>query len=165
MSAGRAARAVLFVTVLLLGGRVALAQTPAGLVGNWQGPEGTVQIKADGTMSIQGTPYRYAVQGNTMTLIGNDGTLPIPFQLSGNTLTVSLSGQIVTLTRITGNPQASPGSGAGGSGGMAELAGKWFYFSSFSANDDSISGVCLPLATLTERPLSDRHRQADRHRE
>ena len=120
-------------------------QSGSGLVGSWQGPQGIVQIKADGTMLVQGTPYRYAVQGNTMMLTGNDGTLAIPFQLSGDTLTVSLNGQVATLTRTAaGAPSTLSG---GGGAGISELAGKWCYFSSFSANSGggSMTDECFTI--------------------
>ncbi|MEI6668676.1 MAG: hypothetical protein WCP29_11020 [Acidobacteriota bacterium] len=121
------------------------SQSATGLVGSWQGPQGVTQIKADGTMLIQGTPYRYAVQGNTLTLVGNDGTLPIPFQLNGDTLTVSINGQTAVLTRMAANaPTATPG---GGGSSIAELAGKWCYFSNFSANSGggSMSNECFVI--------------------
>jgi len=100
-----------------------------GLVGRWQGPAGIVEIKADGMMVIPGVNYRYKVQGNTLTLTGNDGTLPVPFRLDGETLTLTLSGQSATLKRMAAEA-ASPGTGAGGI--APELVGKWCYFSSFT---------------------------------
>jgi hypothetical protein len=80
----------------------------SALIGKWRGPEGIVQINADGTLLIQGVLYRYSVQGDTITLLGNDGAVPVPIQLSGNNLTVSLSGQPVTLTRVTVDAPGAP---------------------------------------------------------
>jgi hypothetical protein len=116
----------------------------SSLVGSWQGPQGLIQIMADGKMFIQNTAYRYTVQGNTLTLIGNDGSLPMPFQLNGNSLTVSLNGQTAVLTRVTG---AAQGGSGGGGAGIAELAGKWCYFSSFSANagGGSMTDECFTI--------------------
>jgi len=120
------------------------AKKSAGLTGKWQGPQGIVQINADGSMLIQGVPYRYSVQGSTLTLIGNDGTLPVPYQLDGDALTVTLGGQVVTLKRLGAESAAQ----AEASGGVAaELVGKWCYFSSFSATagGGSMTDECFTL--------------------
>lgn len=115
-----------------------------GLVGRWQGPAGIVEVKADGTMLIQGVPYRYNVQGDTLTLIGNDGSLPVPFRLDGDSLTMTLRGQVVTLKRIAAD---GAGQAAGPGGIAAELVGKWCYFSSFSATSGggSMTDECFTL--------------------
>lgn len=115
-----------------------------GLVGKWQGPQGIVQINEDGSMIIQGTNYRYTVQGNTLTLIASDGILPVPFELSGDRLTVTIGGQSQTLQRV---PADSSGSSTNQAGVAAELAGKWCYFSNFNANTGggSMTDECFTL--------------------
>jgi len=113
------------------------------LVGRWQGPAGIVEIKAGGAMLIQGVNYRYTVQGDTLNLIGNDGSLTVPFRLDDDALTLTFSGQAVTLKRLAADT-ANQGTG----GGIAsELVGKWCYFSSFSANSGggSMTDECFTL--------------------
>jgi hypothetical protein len=115
-----------------------------GLVGQWQGPAGIVEVKADGTMLIKGVPYRYSIQGDILTLIGNDGSLPVPFRLNGDNLTMTLSGQLVNLRRIAaqGAGQLATPAGTG-----ADLVGKWCYFSSFSATSGggSMTDECFTI--------------------
>ena len=114
----------------------------AGLVGRWQSSDSLVEINADGTLSVNGTRYRYTVQDSILTLIGVDGTLPVPFRQSGDTLTVSLNGTLATLQRI--RPGQTPPTGAGGG---AELVGKWCYISNFTANNGGrISDECFTMA-------------------
>lgn len=125
---------------------VVVAQVPAGLTGRWQSPDSVVEIKGDGTLTIDGTPYRYSVQGNVLSLIGYDGTLPVPFRLQGDTLTVSLNGEAVTLQRIRPGQAPSGGAGAGTTGGIADLAGKWCYVSNFTANvGGRVSDECFTI--------------------
>ncbi len=100
------------------------------LVGRWQGPESVVQINDNGTIIIGGETFRYAVASNVITITGSDGSLPIPFELKGDTLAVSVNGQPQTLKRIK-NDVADKGSAGSVT---AELAGKWCYFSNFNAN-------------------------------
>jgi hypothetical protein len=123
----------------------ATAQAPAGLAGRWQSPDSVVEIKTDGSLTIDGTPYRYTVQGSVLTLIGYDGSVPVPFRLEGDTLTVSLGGEAVTLQRI--RPGQTPGAGGSGGGGIADLAGKWCYVSNFTANvGGRVSDECFTIS-------------------
>jgi len=122
----------------------------SGLVGRWQSPDSVVQINADGTLTVNAVQYRYSVQANTLTLIGIDGSVPVPFKLAGDTLMVSLNGQLITMQRIRAG-QPTPGGGAAGSGGpgatAAELAGKWCYVSNFTANAGGrVSDECITIA-------------------
>lgn len=100
------------------------------LVGRWQGSENVVTINDNGTMQIAGENYRYAVAGNIITITGHDGSLPIPFELKGDTLHVNVNGQAQTLQRLKDEPKGKAGAG----GIRQELVGKWCYFASVSAN-------------------------------
>jgi hypothetical protein len=117
----------------------------AGIIGSWQGPQGVIQFNANGSMSIQGVPYRYTLQGNVITLIGNDGSIPMPYKLNGESLTVTLNGQVAVLKRIASDAPASQGGAAKSS--AAELVGKWCYFSSFSAvaGGGSMTDECFTI--------------------
>ena len=107
-----------------------------GLVGRWQGADSVVQINADNTVIIRGETFRYAVAGNILTLTGSDGSLPMPFELKGDTLIVAVNGQPQTLTRLGDAPERSTAAAgrSGASGVRPELAGKWCYFNSVTAN-------------------------------
>jgi hypothetical protein len=123
----------------------ALAQGAAsGLVGRWQSPDSEVVIKADGTLTIDGTAFRYTVAGKIFTLIGSDGALPMPFELSGDRLTVLMNGEAVVLQRGGANAAAA-GAGSGTSDGR-ELAGKWCYLSNVTAsNGGRMSDECFTI--------------------
>jgi len=84
------------------GKRSETPQKETGLFGRWQSSEATVQIKADGTLDLNGTSYRYSVKGNTITLSSSEGSAQFPFQLSGDTLQVLVDGRTVLYRRVTG---------------------------------------------------------------
>lgn len=131
--------------------RAPASATPAttGLVGRWQGAESVVQINADNTMIIGGQTFRYSVAGSILTLTGSDGSLPMPFELKGDTLVVAVNGQMQTLKRLgeTAERSASTPGRSGASGVRPELAGKWCYFNSVSANSGGgrMTEECITL--------------------
>lgn len=143
-------RSLLMVTLaLLVHAALVMAQAPAaGVVGRWQSPDSEVVIKADGTLTIDGTPFRYTIAGKVFTLIGSDGALPMPFELNGDQLSVLINGQVVTLQRrAAGAPANGPSAGQGqGQGQGGELAGKWCYLSNVTAsNGGRMSNECFTL--------------------
>jgi hypothetical protein len=129
-----------------------------GLVGRWQGPQGITQINADGTMLINDVPYRYIVQGSILTVVGSDGSAAIPFQLRGDSLTITSGGQSAVLQRMAANAPAA-GQNAGSPASAAELAGKWCAFSNFNANagGGSMTDECF---TLNANGSYSYHREA-----
>ena len=156
MRSGLAVGAVVLISIALLAPVAGRAQTAAagqtsgssGLVGRWQSADSVVQINADGTLSVDGTQYRYTVQGTTLTLIGYDGSIPVPFKLTGDTLLVSLNGQLITMQRIRpGQSESAGGLGGTGTGSSgAELVGKWCYIANFTANNGGrISDECITI--------------------
>jgi hypothetical protein len=127
--------------------RAQATNTPAaqtGLVGKWQGPEGVVEINPNGSLTINGTLYRYTATNSTLTLIGYDGQVAMPFTLQGNTLSVVLNGVPVTLTRITAT---NPAGGAGAGGSPMALVGKWCYFSNINSTTGGgrMTSECITL--------------------
>lgn len=100
------------------------------LIGRWQGSESVVTIRDNGTMQIGGETFRYAVAANIITITGSDGSLPIPFELKGDTLHVNVNGQPQTLKRLPDEPAGKAGAGDT----RQELVGKWCYFASVTAN-------------------------------
>ncbi|HBY63994.1 MAG TPA: hypothetical protein DEH78_29575 [Solibacterales bacterium] len=113
-----------------LAGPAAVPSPAASLVGDWQGPRGLARFGADGSLLLAGETYRYAVQGSTLLLIANDGQVPVPIQLSGDTLTMGQGPQAIRLTRLAaGAPVGgtAPRAPAGRGGVLPELVGKWCY--------------------------------------
>src|SRR4051812_22265915 len=65
------------------------ADTPKNpLLGRWKSDEATIEIKDDGSISINGEMYKYRVKGTVITVSNDQGSLPFPFELDGDTLTV-----------------------------------------------------------------------------
>jgi hypothetical protein len=139
---------LLFAVALVLSfavnaGTVLAQGPPSGVVGRWQSPDSEVVIKADGTLTIDGTAFRYTIKGNLFTLIGSDGMLPMPFELDGDRLTVLINGEAVALQRRAAGAAARPG---GGSGDGSELVGKWCYLSNVTAsNGGRMSDECFTI--------------------
>jgi hypothetical protein len=121
----------LVVTILLAASPAQGQGAPSGIVGRWQSPDSEVNINADGTLTIDGTPFRYAIAGKVFTLIGADGSLPMPFELTADRLTVVMNGETIVLQRRAAGTSGTPG--AGGATGGQELVGKWCYVSSMTA--------------------------------
>ena len=116
----------------------------SGLTGNWQNQQGsTLQLNPDGTAVLNGQRFKYTSDGSTITLIGADGSMPFPYSLQGNTLTVSVQGQTAIYTRTggAGGQGARAGGSFGGGGGSnpPEMAGKWCAYSG-SSTGQIISG-------------------------
>lgn len=86
-----------------------------GLVGTWQGPDSTIELKRDGTTEVNGVKYRYTANNKVITLVGSDGTFYFPYQLKGDTLNVLVNGSLQTFHCVvpgTTTPQrASAGNG------------------------------------------------------
>ena len=121
----------LLCAVVLCGGAArALAQTDAGLVGTWQakGPEGQIVVKlnADGTGSLDGTPFTYVVRGDKIVVTMGGANTPYDYKLEGGVLTVSNAGQGYSFERVG----AGEGTAAS-TGGLASprprnpLVGRW----------------------------------------
>jgi len=139
----------------------------SNLAGSYQNQQGSsLQLNPDGTAILNGQKFRYTSDGSTLTLIGADGSLPFPYSLSGNTLTVSVQGQSVVYTRTggAGGHGATPGSSFGGGGSHPpEIFGKWCYYSGSSTGQiTSGSEQCftlIPDGTYTYYGASDSSNQ------
>lgn len=135
--------AVAFALVVTLPAMPVHAQSQPSVVGRWQSPDSEVVINSDGTLTIDGTPFRYSISGKVFTLIGSDGTLPMPFELIGDRLTVTINGAPVVLQRRSAG---SARSGNGGTGNGLELVGKWCYLSNVTAsNGGRMSDECFTI--------------------
>ena len=123
------------------------------LVGNWLcEDEGTkVEIRSNGTLTINGEEYAYKVKGAVINVVGEEGAMAIPFQLDGDTLTVDVEGKEMVYTRVKPGAKTS-GFGTGpaersgaGEGVMQALVGKWCYLSSLTGSNSYMSSRCFVL--------------------
>jgi hypothetical protein len=73
------------------------------LAGTWDGPEGTVIIRPDGTTRTGGQEYKYTVDAQFITLSDDKNYLKIPYKLDGDKLILG-TGPTKTLTRSAGGP-------------------------------------------------------------
>jgi hypothetical protein len=114
----------------------------SGIVGTWRNATATARFNADGTGDLNGSPGRYEIQGNMLTLIGADGRATVPFEITDDTLKMTVNNQVVIMER------ARPGETAagGGEGIRPELVGKWCYISITTANQGGrTSNQCITL--------------------
>lgn len=93
-----------------------------GIVGNWQGPNGAMQINLDGSATIGGVQYRYTQAASQLTLAGPDGTFVATVQLSGDNMAWLINGKTLNFQRAA-NTWAVGGAATGGI--LPELVGKW----------------------------------------
>jgi hypothetical protein len=118
------------------------------LVGNWLcEQDGTkVQIRDNGSLTINGTEYAYKVKGSNITVIGEEGAAIMPFALDGDTLTVEFEGREIVYSRV--KPGAKGNSTAmvpKAEGIIPEFVGKWCYMSSLTGSNSYMSSRCFTL--------------------
>lgn len=119
------------------------------LVGHWLcEDDGTkVEIRANGTLTINGEEYAYKVRNSVINVVSEDGAMAIPFQLDGDTLTVEVEGREMVYTRVKAGAKATgsvaPSNGDGGV--MQALVGKWCYMSSMTGSNSYMSSRCFVL--------------------
>ena len=114
-----------------------------GLVGHWKSSEATVQIKDDGTLLLNGSPFRYVVKGKNIIIGNEEGMMQFPFELSGDTLNVQVDGRTVVYRRLS-EEQAQSSASSGSN--PQELVGKWCYMSNVNASGGGrMSNRCFTL--------------------
>jgi hypothetical protein len=69
------------------------------LVGLWSEGEGIIQVTDDAAV-VNGQMFRYTADGQTLTLIGELGSVQIPYRLNGDVLTYVVDGQTFRARRI-----------------------------------------------------------------
>jgi hypothetical protein len=108
-----------------------------GIVGSWRNAQGYARFNADGTGVVDGTPGRYQIGGNQVTLIGPEGQLTLGFRLERDTLTLLAGANAIVLQR-----ERAPGV----AGIRQELVGKWCWISVTTANQGARqSNRCVTL--------------------
>ena len=108
------------------------------IVGSWRNATGSARFNADGTGMVDGQPGRYEVRVNQLTLIGADGRITLPFEVSGDTLTLTVNSAAVKLNRVRET--------AGAGGILPELVGKWCWVTVVNAQQGARqSSQCYTL--------------------
>jgi hypothetical protein len=119
------------------------------LIGVWESDEATVEIRKDGTLTINGEKYRYKIKDKIITVSDDEGSMDIPFQVSGNRMTVTVEGRRIVYTRVSdkaGEDDEERASGGGSEGRVAmELVGKWCYMSNLTGSNSRMSNRCFTL--------------------
>ena len=118
------------------------------IVGRWKSDEATVEIKSNGKLTINGDLFNYEINGTTLTISNNEGTLDFPFKLNGDTLTVSVQGRKVVYTRMGESDDEERTERPTKNGGNVppELVGKWCYMANIQANNGGrMSERCVTL--------------------
>ena len=112
------------------------------LLGRWKSDEAVIELRADGSITINDEQYTYKVKNSVITVTGDEGSLAFPYELDGDTLTVDAQGREVVYTRIKGKTNAGQGVGTGAGrseGVIAEFVGKWCYLSSLTGSNSYMS--------------------------
>jgi hypothetical protein len=74
---------------------------PKSIVGAWDGPDGTVTVRADGTARTGGQDFKWSADASTITLSDDKNWVKIPYKLEGDKLVLG-TGPSKTLTRNKG---------------------------------------------------------------
>lgn len=124
-------------------------QSKGGIVGHWQSDEATVEIRGNGTLTINGEQYAYKASDSAITISSDEGSMSLPYQLSGDKMIVNVQGRRVVYTRIAGSGGVNSGLETNNrSGGvLPELVGKWCYIASVNPSSGNMrtSERCFTL--------------------
>jgi hypothetical protein len=115
------------------------------LVGRWQSDEATVEIRNDGTLTINSEEFEYRIKGSVITISDDEGSVDIPFQLSGDRLIVTVEGRRITYVRLKGRAEQQNATGRDGI--RRELVGKWCWISGVNLNSSNsrMTNRCFTL--------------------
>src|SRR4051794_40996963 len=148
----RSRLSLLLIMLAVLGFNVLAQDKPKNpLVGNWLcEDDGTkVQIRDNGTLTINDVEYSYKVKGSNITVVGDDGAAVMPFSLDGDTLTVEFEGREIVYSRVKagakGNSTGSAAAPAAAGGIIPEFVGKWCYMSNLTGSNSYMSSRCFTL--------------------
>ena len=143
--------AVAIIAVFALSASVSGQSTPSAknsLVGSWTSDEAVVNIRANGTLTINDEEFAYKVKGGVITVMNDvQGVLMFPFSLDGDVLTVEYDGREIVYRRTkkgTGEGAATPAARAAG-GVIPEFVGKWCYLAIRGGNSSYRSDRCFTL--------------------
>jgi hypothetical protein len=96
-------------------------------------------------MLVNGVQYKYEISSpGNLTIAGNDGSVIIPYTLSGTKLTVTMKGQSAVYTKYT--ETANTTAAKTGGNVSQEFVGKWCYMSNiYASNGGSMKNECFTL--------------------
>lgn len=119
------------------------------LVGKWKSSEAVVEIRPNGTLTINGDEFVYKVKNSVITVANDEGVLTFPFELKGDVLIVEVDGREVVYKRT------KAGKGDDDSGGVRtrsdgervipEFVGKWCYLASLGGTSSYRNDKCFTL--------------------
>lgn len=123
-------------------GQTAKPKNP--LVGYWLcESDGTkLQIRENGSLTINGGEYVYKIKGSVITVTGDEGSMAIPYTLARDTLTVDVEGREMVYERMKGDTAKATGKVGGV---MQQLVGKWCYMSNLTGSNSRMSNRCFVL--------------------
>jgi hypothetical protein len=124
----------------------AAAKNP--LLGRWKSDEATIEIRGDGSITINGENYKYKVIGRVIMVSNDEGSLPFPYELKGDTLLVDAQGRLVTYKRLKGDEADTKANAADTKvteGIVPAFVGKWCYLSSLTGTNSFMSSRCFTL--------------------
>jgi hypothetical protein len=109
-------------------GNTTSQQGGSDLTGIWEGQQGKIIFYPDGNMLYNGISYKYSSSGNSINVIGNDGSTTFLYSLTNNQLTLSQNANSINYSKTSGlkPDRVDP-----------QLVGKWCIMSS---NYNSYSG-------------------------
>jgi hypothetical protein len=121
------------------------------LIGRWTSSEAKIEFFENGTITINGDKYKYAVAGKTIVVGNDEGQIEFPFTLKGDTLTVLVEGRKVIYTRSSkdddSEAEVQPQTTTAGGSIRQELVGKWCYLANVQAQGGGrMSERCFTLS-------------------
>lgn len=137
--------------------------TKSQLIGYWISSEAVVEFRPKSILIINGETYEWAVLGKVLLISKGEDAADLPFQLKGDTLTVTIEGRNVVYTRSNkeeaeealallarragGNSGGNRGGNTDAGGGSPQdLVGKWCYQANVQAQGGGRqSDICFTL--------------------
>jgi hypothetical protein len=115
------------------------------LHGRWKSDEAVVEIRANGTITINDEEYRYIVRNGVILVSDNEGSLAFPYSLKGDTLRVDFQGREIVYTRMKGKEAESAIAAPVREGIIPEFVGKWCYMANLTGSNSYMSSRCFVL--------------------
>jgi hypothetical protein len=113
------------------------------IIGVWSGNNETIEFKSNGQCVYLGSIFQYQLTQSYVTLITTQGNVMFGYSIQGDQLSLTGNNKTVTYSKGSSGNQLTPQLQSNGSGQVAmELVGKWCYMSN-SLN--SSSNRCITL--------------------
>ena len=114
---------IVILMIILAAGAIA-QEVKNPLVGHWvcQDDGTKVQIRANGTLTINNDEFIYKVKGSVINLFSEEGAVAIPFALDGDTLAVEVNGREMEYIRVKPGVVVGKGGTSGSAAGNEAMA-------------------------------------------